>query len=286
MLVERWRRRRAEDRRPPGPRLLAVVALSAVISAASCAAVEDAIDSADSEAATEATTITTALVFDPVAYCALRHEADQLNASFTEFNDAAALEGFTGELVSILAEATPPPEIEAEFALFRRAYVDLQAQLAANGFDAAVLSSSPILSDANVNAAIDAIDQYDDALCGPAPGVEPPEIDNGEIAAGDNTGSDNTGSNDIFAEAIASGDFTAMEEILRTELGRQSFIEGFTQTSPGITDEQAGCFLDNTDIAALAEMSVDPGTLSDESVSAFLASLETCNIPLAAFQTD
>lgn len=244
---------------------------------AGCGLADDVLASDDSTDVDESETSTAEVpAFEPDAYCALSHEADQLNAAFSSFDDPAALEGFITSLVGLLNRGTPPPVIEAQFVTLRTAYVDLQTQLDASGYDAAVLTTSPILSDANVNAAIDAVAEHDLKLCGPAPGVEEPEEPAGEPAT----------ATDPFAEAIATGDFTAMEEILSTEIGRSAFIEGFINTSPGVTAEQAGCFLDSTDISVLAEMSVNPDELSDAAVAEFLASLQACGIPLSAFATE
>ena len=281
MFVGRVRWRAAWQR--PSSRATAVaVTVCTIMLATGCAAVQDAIGSDDDTEASvdDAAVATTAAapVFEPDAYCALSHEADQLNASFEAFNDPAALEGFIGDLVGLLTEATPPPEVQAQFTTLRTAYVDLQTQLAASGYDAAVLTTSPILSDANVNAAITAVDQHDLALCGEAPGLETAE----QAVDGTDSGDAAT---DPFAEALATGDFSAMEQVLATDVGRQAFIEGMTETSPGVTAEQAGCILDNSDIAVLAEMSMTPDALSDEAVAAFLATLETCGVPLSAFQT-
>ncbi len=273
--------------RVPGARVAASIAIGVMMMAATgCAAVEDAIGSESDDTVEDAATTTvaaptTAPPFDQATYCSLSHEADQLNAAFSDFADPVALEGFIGDLVGLLEQASPPPEVEGQFQILRTAYIDLQAELAASGFDSSVLTTSPILSDATVNGAITAVDEHDLALCGPAPAVET-ETETDDVAGGDAGGDTST---DPFSEALASGDFTAMEEILRTEVGREAFIEGFIGTSPGVTAEQAGCFLDNTDIAVLAEMSVNPDDLSAEAVSGFLATLETCEIPLSAFQS-
>jgi len=275
-------RRRAAQRRPSSKATAIAATVCTIMLATSCAAVEDAIGSSDASETTveeQAVTTTAAPVFEPDAYCALSHEADQLNAGFTAFDDPAALEAFFGQLVGLLNEATPPPEVQAQFVTLRTAYVDLQTQLAAGGYDPAVLSTSPILSDATVNAAITAVDQHDLALCGVAPGLE------SEAAAGDEPVEGDGTASDPFAEALATGDFSAMEEVLATEVGRQAFIEGMTETSPGVTAEQAACILDNSDIAVLAEMSMTPDNLSPESVEAFLATLEVCGVELSAFQT-
>jgi len=272
MFVERVRRRAA---------LACVLTLALVL--ASCGAVEDALgDGASDPEATETTdapTTTAAPVFDADAYCSLTHEADQINAAFDAFDDPAALEEFFTSLNGLFGQATPPPSIEAEFVAFRTAYVDLQAQLQAGAYSIDVLQASPILSDANVNAAISAVDAHDLELCGIAPGLDQPveEAAPEPAAAG--------GSANPFSEALASGDFTAVETLLNSDVGREAFIEGFVATSPGITPEQAGCFLDNSNIQVLAEMSVDPDNLSDEAVEGFLAALDACSIPLSAFQT-
>lgn len=277
MFVERVRRRAV----PAG-----VLALALVL--ASCGVIEDAVggdeETPEGAAETVETTTTVAEVFDADAYCALSHEADQINAAFTAFDDPALLEEFFTSLTGLLTQATPPPEIINEFTVFRTAYVDLQAQLQAGSYGIDVLQSSPILSDANVNAAITAVDAHDLALCGVAPGIEPPA----EEAAPAEPAADPAAetSDNPFSAALESGDFTAVEELLGTDVGREAFIEGFVNTSPGITAEQAGCFLDNSDIQLLAEMSVDPGNLSDEAVTSFLATLDVCGIELSAFQTE
>ncbi len=274
MFVERMRRRAAV----PGVLTLALVL-------ASCGAIGDALgDSEDETASVEATDTTLAPVFDADIYCSLSHEADQINADFTAFDDPAQLEGFFTSLTDLLNQAVPPPEITTEFTTFRTAYVDLQAQLEAGAYSLEALQASPILSDANVNAAITAVDAHDLALCGAAPGLAPPveEAAPDPDAVEPDAGGDNE---NPFSDALASGDFTAVEALLNSETGRAAFIEGFVSTSPRITPEQAGCFLDSSNIQLLAEMSVDPGNLSDEAVQDFLAALDTCEIPLSAFQT-
>lgn len=273
MFVERVRRRAV---------LAGVLTLALVLT--SCGAIGDAIGGSEDtlEVPVEAaeTTTTVAEVFDADAYCSLSHEADQINAGFTAFSDPILLEGFFTSLTGLLNQATPPPEIVAEFTTFRTAYVDLQAQLEAGSYSIEALQASPILSDANVNAAIAAVDTHDLALCGVAPGLEPPA----EEAAPADPAAETSGN--PFSAALESGDFTAVEQLLSTDIGRGAFIEGFVSTSPGITAEQAGCFLDNSDIQLLAEMSVDPGNLSDEAVAGFLAALDACGIELSAFQTE
>lgn len=273
MFVERVRRRAA---------MAGVLTLALVL--ASCGAVEDALGADDEEVEATETSVapatTAAPVFDADEYCSLTHEADQVNAAFEAFDDPVALEEFFTSLNGLLGQATPPPSIEAEFVTFRTAYADLQAQLQAGGYGIEVLQASPILSDANVNAAIAAVDAHDLELCGVAPGLEPPveeaapELEPEGAAA------------NPFSDALASGDFTAVETLLNSDVGREAFIEGFVSTSPGITPEQAGCFLDNSDIQVLAEMSVDPDNLSDDAVEGFLAALDACDIPLSAFQTE
>lgn len=278
MFVERVRRRAG---------LACVLTLALVL--ASCGAVEDALGQSDDttevaeEAATTTAPTTTAVpVFEADAYCALSHEADVINSEFSAFDDPALLETFFTSLNGLLGQAVPPPEVEAQFVTLRTAYVDLQAQLQAGAYSIDVLQASPILSDANVNAAITAVDEHDLALCGVAPGLDVPV----EEAAPEAEPEPETGSDNPFSAALASGDFTAVETLLNSEAGREAFIEGFVSTSPGITAEQAGCFLDNSDIQLLAEMSVDPGNLSDEAVAGFLAALDACDIPLSAFQTE
>lgn len=278
MFVERVRRCAA----------MAGVLTIALVSA-SCGTIEDALGGDDdaetlgvtdtTEETPEATTTTVAPVFDPDAYCALSHEADVINAEFTAFDDPVQLESFITSLTGLLNEATPPPSIADEFVRFRTAYVDLQAQLEAGAYSIEVLQTSPILSDANVNAAITAVDAHDLELCGVAPGLEAAEEATPDDGAGE-VPSDNP-----FAEALASGDFSAIEALLATDVGRDAFIEGFIGNAEGVTAEQGGCFLDNADIAVLAEMSVDPSNLTDESVTAFLEALDACDIPLSAFQT-
>lgn len=276
MFVERvWRR----------ASVAGVLTLALVL--ASCGVVEDALgeDTADEseEETLEATDTTVAPVFDADAYCALTHEADVVNADFDAFDDPVQLEGFFTSLTGLLNQATPPPEIVAEFTTFRTAYIDLQAQLEAGAYSIDVLQASPILSDVNVNAAITAVDAHDLALCGVAPGLEAAS-DAPDKAAPDD--SDAEPSDNPFAEALATDDFSAVESLLKTETGRAAFIEGFLGTAPGLTAEQAGCFLDNSNIQVLAEMSVEPDNLSDEAVQGFIAALDACDIPLSAFQTE
>lgn len=257
-----------------------------LVLSAGCGLADDVLASDDSSETAEGDQETAeAVVFEADAYCALSHEADQLNADFKSFDDPAALEGFITSLVGLLNQGTPPPQIEAQFLTLRTAYIDLQTQLAASGYDATVLATSPILSDANVNAAISVVEEHDLKLCGPAPGVAAPEPEPEPEPEPTESG-DLTAGSDLFSEAIATGDFTAVEEILSTEIGRNAFIEGFIGTSPGVTAEQAGCFLDNTDITVLAEMSVNPADLSDAAVAEFIAGLQACDIPLSAFTTE
>ena len=286
MAVGRFRPRAARRRRPH-TLLTAVAAAFVALVAGGCGLVKDAIETTDDTDTTEVAQETTVPPFDADVYCSMSHEADDLNAAFTDFDDPAALEGFFGELTDLLNEATPPPEIAAQFETLRRAYVDLDAELAAGNYDAAVLGSSPILSDANVNAAIAAVDQHDLALCGPSPSDQAEEAAGEDELAEEGTGDggDGTaeGSTDPFEEALATGDFSALEAVLGTEAGRQAFIEGLTGASPNVTAEQAGCFLDNSEMFVLAEMSVDPSNLSEEAETSFLATLETCEIPLSAF---
>lgn len=272
MFVERFRRRAV---------LAGVLAFA--LGLASCGVVEDAISDSDEpeEAVEETTTTTAAPIFDPDVYCTLSHQADVINAEFDAFDDPEQLETFITSLTGLLGQAVPPPEIEAEFTRFRTAYVDLQAQLEVGAYGIEVLQASPILSDANVNAAITAVDAHDLALCGVAPGLEAPA----EEAAPEPEAAEPDGSQNPFSDALASGDFSAVEALLNSDAGREAFIEGFVSTSPGITPEQAGCFLDNSDIAVLAEMSVDPDNLSAEAVEGFLAALDACDIPLSAFQS-
>lgn len=287
MFVERFRQRVA-TRRLSRATISAVTVACVVVLATSCSAVEDAItsdDETDVAADTTAVDTTAAPVFDPDEYCSLSQQADALNASFDSFDDPVALENFFTDLTGLLNAAVPPPEIQAQFVTLRQAYVDLDAQLAAAQYDAVVLSTSPILSDANVNAAITAVDDHDLELCGPSPSDAPAEEAGGDSGTDDGGDTGDEAANP-FAEALATGDFTAMEEVLGTEVGRQAFIEGLTSTSPGVTEEQAGCILDNSDIATLAEMSLDPQNLSDEAVASFLATLEVCEVPLSAFQTE
>lgn len=277
MFVERVRRRAV---------LAGVLTLALVL--ASCGAIEDAIGDADDgvegvETTLEETATTVAAAFDADVYCSLSHQSDQLNAEFSAFDDPALLEVFFTSLTGLLNQATPPPEIVAEFTVVRTAYVDLQTQLQAGAYSIETLQASPILSDANVNAAITAVDAHDLALCGVAPGLDQPAEEAAPEPAESDAPAD---SGNPFSSALASGDFTAVEELLNSETGRAAFIEGFVATSPGITPEQAGCFLDNSDIQVLAEMSVDPGNLSDDAVTGFLSALDACGIELSAFQTE
>lgn len=273
MFVERVRRRAA---------MAGVLTLALVL--ASCGAVESALgdDEADGTEEETATSTTDPPVFDPDAYCSLSHEADQINAAFSAFDDPVQLEGFITSLTGLLGRAVPPPGVEAEFVTFRTAYVDLQAQLQAGAYSIEVLQASPILSDANVNAAIEAVDAHDLALCGVAPGLEAPV----EEAAPESEEVESESAPNPFTEALASGDFSAVEAVLRSETGRETFIESFVSASPRLTPEQAGCFLDNSDIQVLAEMSVDPDNLSPEAVEGFLAALDACGIQLSDFQTE
>jgi len=223
--------------------------------------------------------------FDADAYGALGHEADLINARFTAFDDPVQLEEFFTSLTGLLNEATPPPAVADEFVRFRTAYVDLQAQLEAGAYSIAVLQQTPILSDANVNAAITAVDAHDLELCGEAPGLEAAREEAAGATGDDSTdGSTGLDADNPFAEALATGDFTAIEALLATDVGREAFIEGFIGNADGVTPEQGSCFLDNTDISVLAEMSVDPSNLSDDAVTQFLAALDACDIPLSAFQ--
>lgn len=245
---------------------------------------EDAAGEGEEETPEETDTTVTP-VFDADAYCALTHEADVVNANFAAFDDPVQLEGFITSLTGLLTQATPPPEIAIQFTTFRTAYIDLQAQLEAGAYSIDVLQASPILSDATVNAAINAVDAHDLALCGLAPGLEPAP-DAPDKALPEPEGESDLPSDNPFAEALATDDFSAVEALLNSDVGRTAFIEGFLGTAPGLTAEQAGCFLDNSNIQVLAEMSVDPDNLSNEAVQGFIAALTTCDIPLSAFQTE
>ncbi len=216
MFVERVRRRAV---------LASVLTLALVL--ASCGVIEDAIGDSDGDAESaeaenaeaegvEATDTTVAPVFDADTYCSLSHEADQINADFSAFDDPAQLEGFITSLTGLLNQAAPPPELVAEFTTFRTAYVDLQAQLEAGAYSIEVLQASPILSDANVNAAITAVDAHDLALCGVAPGLTPPaeEAAPEPDAVESDPGVD---SDNPFSEALASGDFSAVETLLTVQ---------------------------------------------------------------------
>ena len=231
------------------------------------------------DSATEAvdSVSTTLAEFDVDTYCSISHEVDRVNNAFTQFDDPVALEGFFTSLTSLLGQVTPPPEIAADFVRYNTAYVDLQAQLAANDYNILVLSQSPILSDASVNAAIVAVDAYDLQTCGVAPGLEPP-------SAEEAVGEDQTSGGDALADAIAAGDFSVLEPLFDSPELRAEFIEGLMSSS-GVTEEQAGCFYDLSSIPLLAQMTVDASSMTDDMEQELLANFDACGISLYAFQT-
>ena len=100
--------------------------------------------------------------------------------------------------------------------------------------------------------------------------------------ASDNTASDDT-TGDPFLDAIANGDTELLETLLESEAGREQFIDGFTEGS-GLTREQGGCFVDESPIDLLVTLASEPETIEPEVLSQFLEVLDTCNIPLSAFQ--
>jgi len=81
---------------------------------------------------------------------------------------------------------------------------------------------------------------------------------------------------------LAATDLDDLEQLLASDSGRQDFIDNVVEALPGLSQDQAGCFLDNLDLGMLAALDGDLASLSSEQISSVLAVMLTCEIPLDA----
>ena len=84
-------------------------------------------------------------------------------------------------------------------------------------------------------------------------------------------------------DRIADADIEEIEAILATDEGRDAFIESVLEIAPGLTRDQAECFLDNFDLALLVEIQTSGQGVTADQLGEILVVLNTCEIPLTAF---
>ncbi len=252
--------------------------------AASCGGSTQAEVASELEAAdtatttTEATTTTTAPVVDVDRYCELAILNEANGDAFFEGDgpgDPAKLEAFFVDLQVSLGEAigVADPLIKPDLVLVQEE-IDSFVQLVEQ-YDYDLILASSAIDDRPTKpeweAAQDAVDDYDQETCGldkDADSSEPA----GEMES---------------AGGISLADAQLAVTLMETQAGLDLVVEGFMSEVPGVSVEQAECFLKSLtaeQFVSFAQLGLANGDIdtSDPAISEVLTILDTCDIPLAA----
>lgn len=102
--------------------------------------------------------------------------------------------------------------------------------------------------------------------------VEESELTEAELAA-------------LEAAGMTEADLALFETLLESEAGRQGMAEGIAEET-GLTTEEGLCIVENGDILGLMMIGLaGPDAEPDnELMTSFLQTLDTCGIPLSAFE--
>ncbi len=291
--------------------ICAVLALT--LTAAACggdAATEDSqIDTevettlgGDIEAADDTTT--TVAVVEEVAdgdvdlYCALWVTSEVEGEGFFESPESDVPENvriFIEEQTGYLDQAieAAPEALKGDLVLQRDGIVRIGEILEGNDWSLAAsigeMATDPQVNSDEAEAASDRLDAFNDENCQDFLPAEDTVDDTADDAveddATDDTASDDTtDTTDDTADGgddIARSEAETLEALLQTDAGRQAFIDEITRGS-GVTEEQAGCLVDNLDADMLVAMN-DLDDINSPGAQAFLELLDTCDIPLEAF---
>lgn len=241
----------------------------------------------DVEAAEETTTTATTVVeaatdADVDLYCALWVTSEAEGEGFFESPESDIpenVEQFIADQTLYLEQAigAAPEELKLDLALQRDGIVRIGEILEANDWSLAA-SIGEMATDSQVNspeadAASDRLQVFNDENCQ----AFVPEDD----VAVDEPTEDTTDEGETAGDDIDQSDAELLEGLLQTPAGREAFIGELTNGSD-VTEEQAGCLVDNLDAGMLVAMN-DLDDIDSAGAQAFLELLETCGIPLEAF---
>jgi len=218
---------------------------------------------------------------DLEAYCDLAEQQNTLVDEFDEFTDPEALEGFVAELNQLLDDAleVAPDEVVDDLEIVDGDQGTIAEILEENDWDIAA-SFEEVEAIGQDDEASDRVDEFSAEECG----IEIDDDDAADAeaevagAATDDTTTDEPATDagdEALAEALLS-DPETLAGLLATESGRDAFIEGLTESSE-LSDEQAGCFVDNADPEFLSNLGSGDPTGADATTLFELADL--CDIP-------
>ncbi len=263
------------------------LAIAVALFASNCGGSTQAEVASELEAADAATTTsteavtTTASPVDVDRYCELTILIETKGDAFFEGDgpgDPAKLEAFFVDIQEDMNEATEVADsvVKDDVILLKEeiaAFVELMEE-----YDFDLILASSAVDDRPTkpewDEAQDAVDTYDKEICGfdkDADEVEEAEpTDEMESAGG-----------------ISLEDAEIAVALMETEAGLALVVEGFISEVPGVSVDQAGCFLKSLTAEqfmsfaelGLSSSGIDP---SDPAISEVLVILDTCDIPLSA----
>ncbi len=218
-------------------------------------------------------------------YCALwvtsENEGDGFFSS-PESDDPSNVEAFIADQTAYLDQgiAAAPEEIKGDLILQRDGIVRIGEILEANGWSLVdsidEMATDPEVNSAAADEASDRLDAFNEENC------EAFALQAEEDAAANETLDESTDdTTDSPDDDIQASEAETLEGLLQTDAGRAAFIGEITAGSD-VTEEQAGCLVDNLDADMLVAMN-DLDDINSDGAQAFLALLDTCGIPLSAF---
>ncbi len=264
------------------------LAIAVAIFASSCggstqAEVASELEAADDVATstTEAITTTTASPVDVDRYCELAVLIETKGDAFFEGDgpgDPAKLEAFFTNIQEDMSDAieAADPVIKEDVVLLKEeiaAFVELMEE-----YDFDLILASSAVDDRPTkpewDAAQETVDAYDKDTCGL-------DKDADDVEEAESTGEMES------AAGISLEDAELAVALMETEAGLALVVDGFISEVPGVSVEQAECFLKSLtpeQFMSFAQLGLSSSEIDigDPAVSVVLTILDTCDIPLTA----
>ncbi len=221
-------------------------------------------------------------------YCILSGDADLVADQFDKdggFDDPVLLKQFmTDQLVRLeLARSKVPVEIRDDFSTVIAGQYALDRKLADNNYDFVATMADPNALSSEYLEASERIEAFEQVNCF---GADEEPTPGAEVALGDPDGPDDaeeSAAGGLEGIELGEDDLAFFESLLATEAGRVLVA----QTLAGlmeISEDQALCFIDNVDVAALARLGAAESVSQEAVIAEVMGALDLCGIPLSALE--
>lgn len=259
------------------------LALSLTLLASACGGSSSDSDgeaAADTTTTSEAPATTAASLVNIDRYCELAIEQNALAEEFFAgdvIGNPTAFEDYFVRMLGAVDEAyeVADPTIKAPLGVMREQVAELDKILASHGYDLIAASEDiDAFDDSEGDAAEEALDAYDERVCG--------IVDEDEAEP--------EPAEDALDEPSSVGTVTLEDAelavaVMQTEAGLALVVDGFIEQVPGVTREQAACFLTSLTPQQFVDFSQmsGSGAADDESIATTFELMSKCDIPLDAF---